>query len=122
MAPTAPTVVTGSRLTTVGISQNRRIVEMLDQIFQYDANATPTLAVLSKRAPQMVAGNPKYNHLEDQPLPVTTTLTSSENSTATSLPVATGTGLYFRANDVVLLPTSASATGAGEIVLVSSIS
>jgi hypothetical protein len=25
---------------------------MLDQIFQYDANATPTLAILSKRAPQ----------------------------------------------------------------------
>ena len=121
--PAAPTVVTGSRLTTVGISSDRRIVEMLDQIFQYDANATPTLAVLSKRAPQAVSGNPKYNHLEDQPLPVKTTITASYSAgTETAIAVATGTGKYFRANDVVLFPTAASATGAGEIVLVSSVS
>jgi len=119
--PTAPTVVTGNRLTTVGISQNRRRVEMLDQIFAYDASATPTLAILSKRAPQMVAGNPKFQHLEDQPLPVKTTFNGAHNATVTTINVASGTGIYFRAGDEVLFPTAASIAAPGEIVLVSSI-
>jgi hypothetical protein len=122
MAPTAPTVVTGSRLTTVGIQQSRRVVEMMDSIFQYDADATPTLAILSKRAPQAVAGSPKFQHLEDQPLPARTTVSGSHNATTTTINVATGTGTYFRAGDVVLLPTAASAAAPGEFVLVSSIS
>lgn len=121
MPPAAPTVVTGQRLTTVAISQNRRRVEMLDQIFQYDANATPTLAVLSKRAPQSVTGNPKFQHLEDQPLPVKTTFNGAHNATVTTIAVATGTGVYFRAGDIVLFPTAASIAAPGEIVLVSSI-
>jgi len=95
---------------------------MLDQIFQYDADATPTLAILSKRAAQMVAGSPKFLHLEDQPLPDKTTLSANSNSTDTTLDVATGTGKYFRAGDVVLLPTAASVAAPGEIVLVSSVS
>lgn len=119
--PTAPTVVTGSRLTTVGVQQSRRTVEMMDQIFQYDANATPTLAVLSKRAPTAVSGSPKYQHLEDQPLPVTTTFNGSQNATATSIPVAAGTGVYFRNGDLVLFPTAASIAAPGEVVLVTNV-
>jgi len=119
--PTAPTVVTGSRLTTVGVQQSRRVVEMMDQIFQYDANATPTLAVLSKRAPTAVSGSPKYQHLEDQPLPVVTTFNGSQNATATSIPVAAGTGVYFRNGDLVLFPTAASIAAPGEVVLVTNV-
>lgn len=121
--PAAPTVVTGSRLTTVGISANRRRVEMLDQIFQYDANATPTLAILSKRAPQMVAGSPKFQHLEDQPLPVKTTFANTyATATTTSLVVATGTGVYFRVGDLVLFPTANGIAAPGEVALVTAIS
>ena len=123
MPPTAPTVVTGSRLTTVGIQQSRRRVEMLDQIFQYDASATPTLAILSKRAPASVTGSPKFQHLEDQPLPARTTLSGGINATVTTVPVATGTGVYFRAGDLILMPAAAAGAFAapGEIALVSSI-
>jgi hypothetical protein len=121
MAPTAPTVVTGSRLTTVGISSARRRVEMLDQIFQYDANATPTLAILSKRAPQAVSGSPKYQHLEDQPLPVKSTFNGSFNATATTINVAAGTGAYFRVGDLVLFPTAVSVASPGEVVLVTAV-
>lgn len=120
--PTAPTVVTGSRLTTVGISSARRRIEMMDQIFQYDANATPTLAILSKRAPQAVSGSPKFQHLEDQPLPVKTTFSTGYNATATSITVASGTGAYFRVGDLVLFPTAASQAAPGEVVLVTAVS
>jgi hypothetical protein len=121
MAPTAPTVVTGSRLTTVGISSARRRVEMLDQIFQYDANATPTLAILSKRAPQSVSGSPKYQHLEDQPLPVKTTFSAGYNATVTTIVVAAGTGAYFRVGDLVLFPTAVGIAAPGEVVLVTTV-
>jgi hypothetical protein len=121
MAPTAPTVVTGSRLTTVGISSARRRVEMLDQIFQYDANATPTLAILSKRAPQAVSGSPKYQHLEDQPLPVKTTFSGGFNATVTTINVAAGTGAYFRIGDLVLFPTAVGIAAPGEVVLVTNV-
>ena len=122
MAPTAPTVVTGSRLTTVGIQSARRRVEMLDTIFQYDANATPTLAILSKRAPQSVSGSPKYQHLEDQPLPAKTTFSTGYNATATSIVVASGTGVYFRIGDVLNFPTASGFSGVGEIALVTGVS
>ena len=121
MPPASPTVVSGNRLTTIGVQQSRRRVEMLDQIFQYDADATPFLAILSKRAPQMVAGNPKFQHLEDQPLPAKTTFNGNHNATVTTIAVAAGTGTYFRAGDVLLFPTAASIAAPGEIVYVSSV-
>src|SRR6185312_4350512 len=119
--PTAPTVVTGSRNTLTGISQSRRRIEMLDQIFDYDgptADAAPTLAILSKRAAQMVAGSPKFQHLEDQPLPDKTTLNGAHNATTVTINVAAGTGVYFRAGDIVLGPTAASIAAPGEIMYV----
>lgn len=122
--PTAPTVVTGSRNTLTGISQSRRRIEMLDQIFDYDgptADAAPTLAILSKRAAQMVAGSPKFQHLEDQPLPDKTTTSGSTTATATTVNVASGTGVYFRTGDIVLAPTAASIAAPGEIMYVSSV-
>lgn len=119
--PAAPTVVTGSRNTLTGIAAARRRVEMLDEVFQYDADATPTLAILSKRAAQMVSGSPKFLHLEDQPLPDKTTTSGSTTATATTINVAAGTGVYFRAGDIVLAPTAASIAAPGEIIYVSSI-
>jgi hypothetical protein len=113
--PAAPTVTTGVRITGANIQQARRVVEMLDKIYDYDPNSTPFLTILSKRAPGMVAGNPKYQHLEDQPLPVWSTLNGSITNVATTINVAAGTGVYFRTGDLFVLPSSTGFALPGEV-------
>lgn len=120
--PTAPTVASGNRLTTQGIQSARRVVEMANTIYGYDAGATPFLTVLQNRLQTKVSGNPKFQHLEDAPLPRWTTFSTGYNSTATSITVASGTGSYFRAGDVVNFPTASGMPAPGEWVYVSSVS
>ncbi len=121
--PTAPTVATGNRLTNAGIQSARRIVEMAPVIYGYDqAGDTPFLTVLQNRLQTQVTGNPKFQHLEDAPLPrITTTASSYAAGTETTIAVAAGTGAYFRAGDLVLFPTAVGIAAPGEIVYVSSV-
>jgi hypothetical protein len=120
--PTAPTVVTGNRTTLAGIQQARRVVEMANVIYGYDAGATPTLTVLQGRAATERAGNPKFQHLEDQPLPNWTTITNNPlTAVGTTINVAAGTGVYFRAGDLFVLPSAGGFTGPGELGKVSSV-
>jgi hypothetical protein len=72
---------------------------MLDKIFQYDPSETPTLAILSKRAPASVSGSPKFQHMEDQPLPARTTLSGGISD-----------AYLYRARRGGTEPTSAPAT------------
>lgn len=122
--PTAPTLATGNRTTLAGIQSARRVVEMADVIYRYDdAQDTPFLTTLQNRLNASVSGNPKFQHLEDSYLPRKTTLASSySGGTETTLAVATGTGSYFVAGNLALLPTSAAAAAPGELIYISSVS
>lgn len=114
-----PTVASGYRSATpTGIASQRLVIEMQDQIYQYDPNKTPFLTVLSETSGSK-AGAAVFNHLEDEPLPAWDTLAENMDTTETGMDVATG-GL-FRAGDLVLIPTS-SINSHPEIVLVSSVS
>ena len=91
---------------------------MLDKIYDYDPNATPFLTILSKRAPGMVAGNPKYQHLEDQPLPSWSATVGSHNATVTTVTTTTNQAIYFRPGDLVVVPSAAGFTFPGEVMKV----
>lgn len=105
MALAAPTVVTGDRSTAVGIAQSRRVVDMRDTIYDYDPDASSMLTVLSRRLQSVVAQNPQYQHLEDQPLPWWDTIaTTFTNATATQLTVTNGG--YFRIGDILMVTTT----------------
>lgn len=110
MALANPTVNTGDRSTAVNIDQNRRVIDMRDEIYDYDPDASPFLTVLSRRLPSVVAENPEYKHLEDQPLPWWDTVgTTFANATATAITVSNGS--FFRAGDVILFKTTSLAQG-----------
>ena len=111
-----PTVATGYRSATpTGIASQRLVIEMQDQIYQYDPNKTPMLCILSESAGSK-ASAAVYNHLEDEPLPSWDTLGANLSSgSATSMTVTTG-GLY-RQGDLILVPKSL-AGGKPEVILV----
>ena len=114
-----PTVYQGTRTTGTGIAAQRLVIEMQDEIYQYDPNKTPTLAILSQSSGSK-SGAAVFNHLEDEPRPVWDTLGANlSNASTTSITVTTGT--LFRAGDLVLIPTSL-AGGKPEVVYVSSVS
>lgn len=120
--PAAPTIGTGVRITGANIQQSRRVIEMIDKIFDYDPNTTPFLTILSKRASAVLAESPKFQHLEDQPLPNWTTTSGSHNATVTTVNVAAGTGTYFTAGDLVVVPSAAGFSLPGEVFKVTAIS
>jgi hypothetical protein len=116
----APTVVSGVRSTTNALASSRRIVDMANEIFQYDPDVTPMLAFVQGRAATERTGNPQFQHLEDEPLPAWDTLAQAITSTTQTnggaagfLPTNVG---YFRSGDLVLIPTST--LSGGEVVRV----
>ncbi len=103
--PTAPTVVTGVRSSTVGINQDRRVVDMRNKIFEYDPDASPFLTIVSRRPGSVKASNSVFKHLEDQPLPWHDLQNGGATATATTVNV--DTGAYFRGGHLVLNPRTA---------------
>lgn len=116
-----PTVASGYRSATpTGIASQRLIIEMQDQIYQYDPNKTPFLTILSQSSGSRAAA-PVYNHLEDEPLPSWTTLGANLSSgSATTITVTSGAGVYFRSGDLILIPKSL-ANSKPEVALVQSV-
>ncbi len=114
-----PTVASGYRTATpTGISSDRLVIEMQDQIYQYDPNKTPFLTVLSESSGSK-AGAATFNHLEDEPLPSWDTLGATLSSgSATSINVTTY-GLY-RVGDLLLIPKSL-ANSKPEVLLVTAL-
>lgn len=111
-----PTVASGYRSATpTGIASQRLIIEMQDQIYQYDPNKTPMLTILSQSAGSKAAAA-VFNHLEDEPLPSWDTLAGNLSSGATTSILVTTPTLY-RVGDLLLIPTSL-AGGKPEVVLV----
>jgi hypothetical protein len=110
MALAAPTVNTGDRSTAVGIEQTRRVVDMRDTIYDYDPDATGMLTVMSRRLNSVLAENPSYQHLEDQPLPWWDLIgTTFANATATTFVVTNFS--YFRIGDLLFINTSSLSNG-----------
>ena len=109
------TNINGTR-TTKNILQNRRVVDMAEQIALLDPNEGPLLSFLklSKQNTRCVY-NPKFDWLEDDLMETWTKVNGAvESTSATS--VAVDDGSIFRVGDIIKLPST------GECMLVSAVS
>lgn len=95
----------GSLRDTLDINQDRRVVDIADKIHLLEPNRTPLTVFLSKLR-KSKAINPKFQWLEDVLYPWTTlVVTSGLSAGDTAIAVTTGTGAYFKANDIIVNPT-----------------
>ena len=111
------TVVSGVVSDDVStLLQARRVVDMDPVIKQLEPDDAPFTVMLSQVSSRP-AKSQKVEWLSDQLVPRLTTLNNGGNvsSGATTCVVATGTGAYFRANDVLRMSN-------GENVKVTSVS
>lgn len=97
----AVTVLSGV-VDDADILQNRRVVDMDPVIKQLEPDDAPFTVMLSQTGSRP-AKSQKVEWLSDQLVPRLTTLNNGGNvaSGATTFTVATGTGAYFRANDIL---------------------
>jgi len=111
----AVTVLTGTVDDNVILS-NRRVIDMDNVIKQLEPDEAPFTTMLTKVSSRP-AKSQKVEWLQDQLMPRLTTLNNGGNvgSADVTFIVATGTGSYFRANDILRMSN-------GENVKVSSIS
>ncbi len=123
-----PTIISGTRAvgdpnrtTTSSIYQAKRIVDMADKIALLQPSKSPLLRLLSggsdKRATIKSAScsDPKFQWLEDDLQPEWSACTAIEPIGETTIAVTTGTGTYFTARDLVVIPRT------GEVLIVSSV-
>ena len=99
-----PTILTGV-VDDADILSNQRVVDMSPTIAQLEPDEAPLTTMLQKVGSR-AAYSQKVEWLSDELVPRLTTLAASATSAATSLSVATGTGAYFRAGDVVKVATT----------------
>jgi hypothetical protein len=109
-----PSINTGVVDTEARLS-SEKIVDMDPKIGLKETDNAQFMTIL-KKLPSTDATQVEVRWLEDQLFPNRTTLATSATSAATTLDVATGTGVYFRAGDIVYIEQT------GEKVEVSSIS
>ena len=97
-----PVTVLSGVVDDADILQNRRVVDMDPVIKQLEPDDAPFTVMLSQTASRP-AKSQKVEWLSDQLVPRLTTLNNGGNvaSGATTFTVATGTGAYFRANDIL---------------------
>ncbi len=105
-------------VSTEGILSNEKVIDMQNQFRLLDGDENQFMTILNK-LPSQAAIREKVEWLEDQYFPNLTTLGTSANSansgTTGIFAVATGTGDYFRAGDLVRVAST------GEIAEVVSI-
>ena len=99
-----PTILTGV-VDDADILSNQRVVDMSPTIAQLEPDEAPLTTMLQKVG-KRAAFSQKVEWLSDELVPRLTTLAASATSAAPELSVATGTGTYFRAGDVVRLATT----------------
>jgi len=101
ITPTTPSVLTNV-VDDADILQNRRVVDMDPVIRQLEPDDAPFTVMLSKVASRP-AKSQKVEWLSDELVPRLTTLNNGGNvaSGSTTFTVATGTGSYFRAGDIL---------------------
>lgn len=82
-------------------------VDMEDMITMLDTDEQQFMtATRGRKITNQDAINPKCEWLEDQYMPRVTTVSGAQTSGDTSIEVATGTGQYFRAGDLVRVQTT----------------
>jgi hypothetical protein len=104
--------------TTYGIDSASAVVDMRPKIAQLEPNEAPFVTLMMHPDfPSRKAHSVKCEWLEHEQLPVVslTNTNDSGTGTATSVVVTTGTGVYFRPNDLVRVETT------GELVLVTAV-
>jgi hypothetical protein len=109
----AVTALTGLVDTATPLS-SEQVVDMDNEIKMLDPDESQFTTMLMTLG-STPAVREQINWLEDQLFPRLTTIATSATSAATTLVVATGTGAYFRAKDIVRVASS------GEAFLVSSV-
>lgn len=92
-------VLTGLVATNDGLA-NELVVDMSEDIAMLHATSDQFTTLLMK-LPKRQAKREQVNWMEDQLFPRYTTCAVSATSAATTVDVAAGTGVYFRAGDVV---------------------
>lgn len=95
----AVTILTGL-VDEQDVLSNEKVVDMSDEIKLLDPEVSQ-FSTIAMKAASKPAFNPKVEWLEDQLRPRVTTLSASATSAATTVSVATDTGQYFRAGDVI---------------------
>lgn len=110
-----PTTVLTGLVDTNDALSNELAVDMSNEIAMLHADEDQFFTLLNK-LPKLEAKREQVNWLEDQLFPRYTTSSASATSAATTVSVATGTGAYFRANDLFRVPSS------GEMVKVGAVS
>ena len=99
-----PTMLTGV-VDDADILSNQRVVDMSPTIAQLEPDEAPLTTMLQKIGSRS-AYSQKVEWLSDELVPRLTTLSASAASADTAISVATGTGTYFRPNDVVKIATT----------------
>lgn len=99
-----PTITSGI-VDTEAVLGDEKVVDMEPKFRLLDPDTSQFMTILN-RLPSRPATREKVNWLEDEFLPTLTTLAASATSAATTLSVATDTGQYFRAGDIVYLAES----------------
>lgn len=99
-----PTMLTGV-VDDADILSNQRVVDMSPTIAQLEPDEAPLTTMLQKVSSR-AAYSQKVEWLSDELVPRLTTLSASATSADTAISVATGTGTYFRAGDVVKVATT----------------
>jgi hypothetical protein len=87
MPPTIRTGALGSA-GTFALNPDQLVVEMDDDVFQYDPPNSPMLTIATSRLTTKMAHNPKVQHLEDDVVTEWDTLAASATSGATTITVA----------------------------------
>lgn len=109
-----PTITSGI-VDTEAVLSDEKVVDMEERFRLLDPDTSQFMTILNK-LPSKAAKREKVNWLEDELFPNLTTLAASATSAATTVDVATGTGTYFRAGDLVRVVST------GEMLEVTSIS
>lgn len=107
--------ISGARLTT-NITQERRVIDMRDQIALLDPNEAPFVTILKRikgDGGTRKVYSPKFEWLEDDYLGNSSTITGTLDASGTSVTV--GDGSIFRPYDIVNVPST------GENMLVKSV-
>lgn len=99
-----PTILTGV-VDDADILSNQRVVDMSPTIAQLEPDEAPLTTMLQKIGKRS-AYSQKVEWLSDELVPRLTTLSASAASDLTAIPVATGTGTYFRPGDVVRIAST----------------
>lgn len=97
--------------TTANVNSIRRFIDLDRTIERLDVGDIP-LVILLDQLRRKPANDSLVQWLEDQHVPEVTTVDGAHNNSTTTINVATDTGKYARANDLIYVTTT------GEVMLV----